>query len=281
MFGARLEALGVVGVFVHLRLGPCCMPRFFALSRTARMLLTAAVGAVCLAQQAIPDHGARVIVQYGQLSALTGNGLMALSVGGSLKPQQIVVTGADSYGQFQVADGSTFEVFANSKVMFREHAGNLQEILNVLIGHVKVYIQHLNGLPNYNQVTSPTAVISVRGTVFEEVVEDEDGTTFVSVDEGVVGVRNLTAPGETVNLQRGDSIRVIRNQPLQPRAIDKGAIFRGVLRAMEEATYQVMGQPGGVGRLPGGGSVPTPTGNGDKGKGGSGSPPSAPGAPQN
>jgi hypothetical protein len=246
------------------------------------MLLTAAVGAVCLAQQAIPDHNAKVIVQLGQLSALTGNGLMALSVGDSLKPQQIIVTGPDSYGKFQVADGSTFEVFANSQVIFREQLGSLQDILNVLIGHIKVYIQHLNGLPNYNQVTSPTAVISVRGTEFEVDVEDADGTTFVSVDEGIVGVRNMTAPGGEVQLNPGDSIRVIRNQPLQPRAIDKGGVFRNVLRAAEDAVYQVMRQPGGIARLPGGGStLPTPTGNGDKGKGGSGSPPSAPGAPQN
>jgi ferric-dicitrate binding protein FerR (iron transport regulator) len=262
------------------------MPRLCALSPAVRVLLTAAGAAVCLAQQAVPDHTARVIVQYGQLSALSDNGLRALFTGDSLKPQQIVVTGSDGYGQFQVADGSTFEVFANSRVMFREHVGSLQDILNVLIGHVKVYIQHLNGLPNYNQVSSPTAVISVRGTVFEVFVEDADGTTFVSVDEGVVAVRNQTAPGDTVDLRAGDSIRVIRNQPLQPRAIDRGSIFRGVLRAVEEAVYQVMQQPGGTGRLPGGvgSTVPTPTGNGDKGKGGTapsapGAPPSAPGPP--
>ena len=255
------------------------MPRLCAISRTVRMLLTAALGAVCLAQQAIPDHSAKVVVQVGQLSALSDNGLMALSPGDSLRPQQIVVTGPDGYGQFQVGDGSTFEVFANSKVMFREHVGSLGEILNVLIGHVKVYIQHLNGLPNYNKVTSPTAVISVRGTVFEVVVEDEDGTTYVSVDEGLVGVQNTTAVGGEVELNPGDSIRVIRNQPLRPRAIDRGGIFRNVLRAAEEAVYQVMRQPG-LGRLPGGagGAVPTPTGNGDKGKGG-GTAPSAPGAP--
>jgi len=257
------------------------MPRLCTISRTVRMLLTAAAGGVCLAQQAIPDHGARVIVQYGQLSALADNGLRALSVGDSLKPQQIVVTGPDGYGQFQVADGSTFEVFANSKVMFREHVGTLDEILNVLIGHVRVYIQHLNGLPNYNKVTSPTAVISVRGTIFEVIVEDEDGTTFVSVDEGLVGVRNQTAPGGEVELNPGDSIRVIRNQPLQPRGIDRGGVFRGVLRAAEEAVYQVLRQSGSVARVPGGvgGTVPVASGNGDKGKGGT-APPSAPGPPQ-
>jgi hypothetical protein len=167
--------------------------------------------------------------------------------------------------------------------MFREHAGNLGEILNVIIGHVKVYIQHLNGIPNYNHVTSPTAVISVRGTVFEVDVEDEDGTTFVSVDEGVVGVKNQTAPGGEVELNPGDSIRVIRNQPLQAKAIDKGGIFRRVLQAGEDAVYQVVTRPGSIGRLPGGG--PVPTGNGDTGKGGGtapgapGAPPSAPGPP--
>lgn len=254
------------------------MPRLFSLMRTARILLTAAVGAVCLAQQAIPDHSAKVIEQFGQLSALADHGMMALSVGDTLKPMQMVVTGPDGYGRFQVADGSTFEVFANSQVSFREHAGNLQDILNVFIGHIKVYIQHLNGLPNYNSVTSPTAVISVRGTVFEVVVEDADGTTFVSVDEGTVGVRNMTAPGDAVDLHPGDSIRVIRNQPLQARGIDKGGVFRGILRAAEDAAYQVMRQSGGIARLPG--SVgPVPTGNGDTGKGGSGAPPSAPGAP--
>ena len=108
------------------------MPRIFALTRTARILLMAAVGAVCLAQQAIPDHSAKVIEQFGRLSALADNGLRSLSPGDTLKPQEIVVTGPDGYGRFQVADGSTFEVFANSKVIFREHVGNLQDILNVL-----------------------------------------------------------------------------------------------------------------------------------------------------
>jgi len=92
----------------------------------------------------------------------------------------------------------------------------------VMIGRVKVVIQHLNGLPNYNKVSSPTAVISVRGTIFDVVVEDEEGTTLVSVDEGLVGVLNTTAPGNGVLVNPGESIRVYRNQPLALRQIDKG-----------------------------------------------------------
>src|SRR5438046_4906707 len=37
---------------------------------------------------------------------------------------QIIVTGAEGYAVFQVADGSTFEVFQNSRVVFRDNPGN-------------------------------------------------------------------------------------------------------------------------------------------------------------
>src|SRR6185503_11255207 len=136
------------------------------------------------------------------------------------------------------------------------------------------------------QVTSPTAVISVRGTVFDVEVEDEDGTTIVSVDEGVVNVRNLTAAGNIATLRQGDSIRVIRNVPLIAKQIDKGGVLQKAARIARDAVYQALinRQAGGV---PGGGgtSAPVPStggAQGDNGKSGGttpGNPPSAPGTP--
>jgi hypothetical protein len=249
-----------------------------SLSRTVRALLVAVAAAVCLAQPNLPDYNAKVIEQVGQVSALGGQGLQALFKNDTVKRQQTIVTGPDGYALFEVSDGSTFEVFPNSKVIFREHVTNLEEILNVTIGRVKVFIQHLNGLPNYNKVSSPTAVISVRGTIFDVVVEDEDGTTWVSVDEGLVGVLNLTAPGNPVLVNPGESIRVYRNQPLALRQIDKGSAVREALRAAENVFVRIvlsrnrgLGMPGGA-TIPGSGST-----SGDKGKGGT--TPTAPGAP--
>jgi ferric-dicitrate binding protein FerR (iron transport regulator) len=241
------------------------------------MLLVAAAAGVCLAQSGAPDHSAKVVLQYGQVSTWSDNGLHALFPGDSVKPQQMIVTGPDGYARFQLSDGSTFEVFANSKLQFREHVGNMTDMLNLLIGRVKVFVQHLNGVPNYNKVSSPTAIISVRGTVFEVVVEDEDGTTYVSVDEGLVTVKNQTAPGDFVYLQPGDSIRVYKNQSLQARLIDRMPIIRGVIRTLEEAMQQVLIQRGGTGGIPPGGGTPSGGVNGDKGKGGTA--PTAPGAP--
>ena len=213
----------------------------------------------------------------------------ALFEGNTVRPKQMVKTGPDGYARFQVSDGSTFEVFPNSQVMFRDNPPTWKDLLDVVIGRVKVYIQHLPGVPNPNTVSSPTAVISVRGTVFEVTVEDADGTTFVSVDEGLVEVTSKAPGGGGVLLQPTESIRVFKNQPLAQR-MDKGGIARAVARALQDAARVALQQRqigGGGGRY----RAPTSTGaggaQGDKGKGGtSGStttaapaPPSAPPPP--
>jgi hypothetical protein len=154
-----------------------------------------------------------------------------------------------------------------------------------VIGRVKIYIQHLPGIPNPNNVSSPTAVISVRGTVFEVNVEDADGTTFVSVDEGLVAVRSKAPAGGEVLLQPTESIRVFKDQPLAQK-MDKSGIARAIQRALQDAARvalqrQAGGVGGGVGTTP---TTSTGTGaQGDKGKGGTTptapAPPSAPPPP--
>src|SRR5271157_4643095 len=199
------------------------------LSGMVRPLLVAAAVLVSLAPLQAQDTAAKALVVNGDVSVLRDNNPWALFEGNTVRPQQIVKTGPDGYARFQVSDGSTFEVFSNSQVMFRAVQGSLKDLLDVWIGRVKVYIQHLPGVPNPNNVSSPTAVISVRGTVFEVSVEDQDGTTFVSVDEGLVGVRSKAPAGGEIFLHPTESIRVYKNQPLAQK-MDKGSIARGVLQ---------------------------------------------------
>jgi hypothetical protein len=221
---------------------------------------------VSLAPLHAQDSRAKLLVQVGQVSLFKDGYLAPLSVGQLVQTQQVIVTGPDSYAQFQIADGSTFEVFGNSRVVFRETPGDWQHLLNVFMGRVKVFIQHLPGVANPNNVTSPTAVISVRGTVFDVIVEDDDGTTLVSVDEGIVDVRNLTAVGEPVTLRQGDTRRVFRGQPLVAQKMNLGPAPQRILQAARDAIWQVLlGRPGGAGA-----GIPSPTtnpgGQGDKGK---------------
>jgi hypothetical protein len=249
------------------------------LSGMVRPLLLATALVVSLVPLEAQDTAAKALVINGDVSVLRDGGPWALFEGNTVRPRQIVKTGPDGYARFQVSDGSTFEVFPNSQVIFRANPPSWKDLMDVVIGRVKVYIQHLNGVPNPNNVSSPTAVISVRGTVFEVVVEDQDGTTFVSVDEGLVEVVSKAPAGGGVFLQPTQSIRVYKNQPLAKR-MDKGSIARGVLEAVKDAARVVLQRQAGGGGTGGIGS-PTSTGTsgaqGDKGKGGD--TPSAPAPP--
>jgi ferric-dicitrate binding protein FerR (iron transport regulator) len=260
------------------------------LTWTTRTLLLATALVVSIAPLAAQDSSAKVIYQVGQVSTASGGYFTTLSVGQKVNARQLIVTGSDGYARFEVSDGSTFEVFPNSKVVFRETPGNWQHLINIVMGRVKVFIQHAPGVPNPNQVTSPTAVISVRGTVFDVVVQDDDGTTFVTVDEGTVWVKNETAAGNVAILNAGDSITVYRGQPLFAKQIDKGGFLRQVLYAARNVilSHPPIGGPGGgpVGSVPGAqGDKPKPGGTTTGGPtaptNAPGAPPAVPGAPPN
>ncbi|MBZ5591276.1 MAG: FecR domain-containing protein [Acidobacteriia bacterium] len=227
---------------------------------------------------------ATVVTLNGQVSILRDNSPWALNVGDSVQPRQIIVTGTDGYALLQVSDGSTFEVFPNSRVVFRDNPGNWKDLLEVFLGRVKIQIQKIGGQPNYNKVRTPTAVISVRGTIFDVSVEDEDATTLVVVDEGQVEVRHALLPSGIKTLNAGEWIRVYKTQPLQAKSVDHGGVIRGAMRAAAEALYEVMyrtarvpSSSGGGGPLPGGGTGGGGTGGGSGG--GNGNKPPAPAPP--
>lgn len=197
----------------------------------------------------------------GQVSVLRDDIPWYLKTGDTVKPQQVVITGSDGYAEFEVADGSHFEVFPNSRVVFRNNSGDWRDLLDILIGKVKVQIEKLGGLPNPNKVRTPTAVISVRGTVFDVNVEDDDATTLVLVEEGQVEVRHLLRGGDGKVLNQGEWIRVFKNQPIAAKMVDHGALMQRALRAGWDAIYQaILNNPatstGGGASTTGGGGTP-------------------------
>ena len=238
------------------------------------------------------DGAAKVETMTGQVSVLRDSSPWALHAGDVVQPRQVIVTGPDGYALLRVADGSTFEVFANAQVIFRNTPGNWSDLLELFLGRVKVHIQKIGGQPNYNKVRTPTAVVSVRGTIFDVVVEDEDATTLVSVEEGQVGVRHaLLAPFDDKLINPGESIRVFKNQPLTISSIDRTGISRGIFRAAADAVYQIMykahgplaggtsGSGTGTGTGSGSGSGTGEKGPSGNGKGGAPPPPPPPPPP--
>jgi hypothetical protein len=249
------------------------------LTRTVYTLLPALAASAFLLHGQDPQK-AKIIDLTGRVSLLQNEKFeKPLFLGDELVPGTLIVTGPDGYARVQVPDGSTFEVFPNARVLYRERGFGIGDLLNVIIGRVKVYIQHDKG-PNPNRVSTPTAVISVRGTVFDVRVVSED-ETLVSVDEGAVDVQNVTAAGNSVRLTPDglNSIRVMRGQPIA-KAKDIGGPLRMAMKTIRDAIYQVaIQQRSPTGTIPGA-RTPGSTPGGAQGDGsGKGNNPGTPPGP--
>src|SRR3990170_1978268 len=121
----------------------------------------------------------------GQVSVEKSGELWVLTLGQTLQAGEIVVTGPDGYAVLELPDQSKIEVFSNSRFAFRTNRFNWRDLIDLYLGKVRLYIQRLTHEDRSYRVTSPTAVISVRGTVFEVEV-DSSQQTRVSVESGSV-----------------------------------------------------------------------------------------------
>jgi len=263
------------------------MSRLTAALKCALSLgLLTGLGATAFAQSMthIPmatDGAAKLVAMTGQVSVLRDGEPWAMHVNDYVQPMQVIVTGDNGSGMFKVADGSTFEVFPNSKVYFRANRGNWDDLLELILGKIKVQIEHLGGVPNGNKVHTPTAVISVRGTTFDVEYDPDKEYTTVTDEDGSVEVARATRLNDKKILHANESIVVYKNEPLGKSGIDKGELAQRIVRSAMDALSQAainsrMSTPTS-GSMGGSVATPPPTGAGDHD--GSSTPGGAPPAP--
>jgi hypothetical protein len=127
-------------------------------------------------------------------------------------PGDGLITCENSYAIIESSTGATIQIFPDSHIIFNEQSADVQEFLHLFFGSIKVYIEKLTGRPNPHKMTTPTAVIAVRGTTFSVFV-DENDSTLVAVDEGMVSVANIRVPAQEVILGGGQRTWVHAGQP--------------------------------------------------------------------
>ena len=148
-----------------------------------------------------------------------------------------LVTDARSEAEIQTSDGSTVHVYPDSRVIFTEQSFGLADFLHLVFGSIKVHIEKLSGRPNPHSMTTPTAVIAVRGTTFSVFVDDDTDATLVAVDEGLVAVSNRADRANEVLLRPGQRTWVRGTQPpLRAQAFrgrsDQADMMAGAMNGM-------------------------------------------------
>lgn len=240
------------------------------------------MGSVCFGQfpggwlpSGSENYSAKVVTQTGQVSVYRDSQLFALSAGDTVKVTQIVVAGSDGHATLQVSDGSTIEIYPNSELVFRKNTGDWKDLLDLIIGTIRVHIEHLGNQPNPNRIMTPTAVISVRGTTFDITVDEDDETTEVDVEEGTVVVQHKLLPtSRSATVHTGESIKVYKSVPIASNALDPRTLAQYVGRVFQDLALTLYGQNPKLPNLGGlGGGVGDNCKAGTAGCGGSAPPP--------
>ena len=206
---------------------------------------------------------AQVAVAEGDVSVIRSDQIWALFTGNEVKVGETIITGEDGFAQLTVEDGSHFLVYPNSQVVFRRNPGSLRDLIDLFLGRVKVYIQHLGDEPNPHRIFTPTAVISVRGTTFDVSIDTDEIVTVV-VDEGVVTVQHRLLPRDRETpVQAGQSLTIYPGVPLAKAGVDgvQAARMAGNLARIAASIWQRVGSgDGSGGGVPGGGGGAPPPG---------------------
>jgi hypothetical protein len=143
------------------------------------------------------------------VSTGTSGSSMALSAGFLLNPGDRVDTRSGGRVVIDLSDGSMVVVEPQSVVQLKNFraAESLRELFEILLGTVRVKINHFGGRPNPYRMNSPTASIAVRGTEFTVAVSP-GGDTEVTVYEGAVQVTSLSDPSQTVLVESGRGVLI-------------------------------------------------------------------------
>jgi len=161
---------------------------------------------------------------------------IAFKVDDRLSAGDTIITGKNGRLVLGLTDGSQAVIAPKSTVVIKDLSQSPRTLFEVIKGKTRVHIEKVGDQPNPYRVNTPTAVIAVRGTIFDVLVEDNE--TEVFLHEGEVAVTNLRLPDQPVFLSAGQTTRVLMLGPPRLPGVFKPGRNDGNFRTSQ------MGRPG-------------------------------------
>ena len=190
-----------------------------------------AVVQIAGAQSILPDHalqepfGARVTIVNGRVTRLRNKQPWAVNEGDRIAVQQVLITGSDGYAHFELEDGSNFDLFANSRVVFRQNLGNKGDLLDVLSGRVRIHLHHAWN-ESLQRIYTPSAIITADQPAALSLAVDEDSNVRIDVMSGTVKIQHALLPTSSPVIVRAvDAVLVQPDQSISYR-VDRGSLYR-------------------------------------------------------
>ncbi len=156
----------------------------------------------------VATDSAVVTSMYGDVQVRHGaGGYAAAKLNEVLKPGDAIKTGADSRAEINVGNGGYVRMDADSQILVTYIRSNGLTSFKAVVGGIWVTLENALGGASKFEVSMPSAVASVKGTVFRcEVGEDGESSTYVYEGEVEVSVGDQVTrvkPNEYARVPRG------------------------------------------------------------------------------
>lgn len=194
---------------------------------------------------------------------------VAFKVADELLAGDTIITGKDGRLVLGLSDGSQAVIAPKTTVIIKDLSQSPRTLFQMIKGKTRVHIEKLGGQPNPYRVNTPTAVIAVRGTIFDILADEDD--TEVFLHEGQVEVFNQRLLNQPLLLNAGQMTRVgLQRMPSAPATFKVGRndkLFQ-MIRSNNATGNTRIAERGNTGRGNPGGAAGNP-GVGGPGSGGS------------
>jgi hypothetical protein len=174
-----------------------------------------------------------VIAAQGQVSIDRDNRPWAITQGENVPIQRTITTGRDGYARFEVQGGSNFELYANSRVIFRQNPGYSGDLLDVVSGHVRVHLGMAAGSAP-ERIHCRSAIIVTHEPTTVAIATDEDGAVRLDVLEGEVSLRHALHPNSAPVIVRAIDAIVIRPDEQISHRVERGTLYRYTIQPIRD-----------------------------------------------
>ncbi len=184
-------------------------------------------------ESAMQPYEAHATAVTGKVSRVRDQQPWAVSSGERVPVRQVISTGNDGYAHFTVAGGANFDIFSNSRIIFRQNTGSAGDLLDVIAGRVRVHLQPLMSQPQ-QRIFTPAAIITASRPATVVLALDQDYTLRVDVLEGEIRVQHTKLPNSEPTLVRAlDAILVRPDEPIS-RQVDRGSLYRYTIKPLKD-----------------------------------------------
>ncbi|HEY7304354.1 MAG TPA: FecR domain-containing protein [Bryobacteraceae bacterium] len=177
---------------------------------------------------------AHITAATGQVSRIRDAQAWALSAGEQVPVRQIITTGRDGYARFEVAGGSSFELFSNSRIIFRQNTAMAGDLLDVVAGRVRVHLEPTAGQTQQRVFTPAAIITAAQQPASMAIAIDEDNTVRIDVMEGEVRVQHALRPRNDPTIVRAADAILIRPDEQISRRVDRGSLYRYTVKSLHD-----------------------------------------------